>query len=192
MRPNDPATAGGAATGLGAPGLAQRLRTDPLVDLGGLLDDRGREAVLTAIERARSRGFRARVVCLPLSAPFEGVDALFRAVAEGHAGDTLLVVFNGRGWRGRGLGLPIARVQAELTAATPAFRLDRGRGLALAIDRLLAAKAGAEQAAAAPGGRQGGTGLGVPVGLALGGAAAVGGLAWLLARRRKRAQEGRE
>ena len=169
--------------------VAGRLETETLVDIGDLLDARGRAVVLTALERARARRLRAYVVCLPLGAPFDDVDALFAAAAAGHPAETLLVVFNGRGWRGRGLGLPIARIKRELTEATPVFGVDRGRGLALAIDRLLAARSTEVRDATENIGEDAGGSLPLVLGVSLGVASLVGSMAWLMARRRRRARE---
>lgn len=161
--------------------LIETLRSEPLVDAGGLLKPGGRRELEATLQALAARGLRARIVVTPMNADL----APYHGVWDGLALDPrkdLVLLYNGRRWEARGWGLAPSAVDAALASAAPALRSYHARGLSEALLALARASSGVT-APKATSGAWGGVAIGV------GTLAGLGLLGFVIARRRRRALE---
>lgn len=153
----------------------------PLVDTG-LLKPGGREEVLRKIRQYESLGLYPKVVIDDLGDSFDAYLTVWDRLGLDEK-KNLLLIYNGRDWRGRGWGLDTGEIKKALSAVPrPRPHETNAHHLIAALDSL-----GAAQKAKA----EAGTNL-APFILAPIGVVAVGGvLGLVIHRRNKVAKEGR-
>jgi hypothetical protein len=170
------------------------LEGSPLWDPSGRLEAAGRARLLKQLEPLGARGLEAKIVLLPSDAPITDWRALWQELGLDADADLLLLDAGGR-WEARGWGQPAGRISTLLDAAEPARDRDLGLGLQAAISGLSGgAVASADGAPAAEGEAEGETsgGIGLMGGLlgamGLAGSLTIGGLGFVLWRRRQAAR----
>lgn len=158
--------------------VAEALRADPLQDRGGLLKGGGRRQIREALARHQRAGRKAYVLVIDKGQSPAPWAPLWEALGADDAAH-LLLIFNGEAWRARGWGLDNAHLNAALDAAA-----SRKGHYAFKIVTALDGLAGGSRADADASAQLEPASTGLVVGLSAGGVALLGGLAFVLRRRR--------
>lgn len=162
--------------------VVRALRTARLVDQD-LLTAAERVEVQQTLTQLQQRGLTAYVVRLPPSEELQAWHPLWTALGLRDP-QALLLLYNGRRWEARGWGLSGSTISTTLGQAESALRQHQGAGLRTALN-LLAAQT---TPAARPTARKD-SGTGRFVWLGAGALVVLGGLGWVLMRRRQMQQQ---
>ncbi len=179
----------GGLMSLSARELATRLRAERLADPEGVLKPGGRAEVLSAIDASKARGLTAFVL-VSRDESLASANTIWGALGADPKRD-LLLFLSGREWTARGWGLTPEQIRGALQTAEPDLHRYFGRGLVGALTLLgEAATQGAR--AGTPGAPMGikPDGHLVEVAGGVGASLVIGGLGFVLYRRRKLAREG--
>ena len=183
--------------------IAEQLRKDHLYD-GGRLRPLGKAEVTKTLEAWAARGKVAWLVMLPEDSDLAPYHELFSDLHLSEERD-LLFLFNGRRWEARGWKLGTHDIARALALAEPRLKQNWAAGLSFALDTLGARAIGAP-ALNAPAAQETGTPPPMParaeepergssgkwVGGGIAGAVVLGGLSFVVVRRKRLLREQAE